>query len=173
MKEVKRFNPPKKELALHKKLFNILSFNLQLIFKNIRNRKRSTVIIILGLTFSLSILYTASIWSLTSQKIIADDYVESLDYEMYVESWQDDIELYNHMYNFTTEDPLVEQVDWIYPAIALFNYEDKEDTYRWFPEDNQEDILPASLMIAIESYPVPGFLNFLKPKNGLNHKSDL
>ncbi len=140
MKEVKRFNPPKKELALHKKLFNILSFNLQLIFKNIRNRKRSTVIIILGLTFSLSILYTASIWSLTSQKIIADDYVESLDYEMYVESWQDDIELYNHMYNFTTEDPLVEQVDWIYPAIALFNYEDKEDTYRWFPEDNQEDM---------------------------------
>ncbi len=140
MKEVKRFNPPKKELALHQKLLNILSFNLHLIFKNIKNRKRSTVIIILGLTFSLSVLYTASIWSQTSQKIIADDYIESLDYEMYVESWQDDIEIYNDMYNFTAEDPLVEQVDWIFPAIALFNYEGKEDNYTWFPEDNQEDM---------------------------------
>ncbi|NPD89083.1 MAG: ABC transporter permease [Asgard group archaeon] len=140
MKDVKRFNPPKKEIALHKKFFNILSFNLNLIFKNIRNRKRSTVIIILGLTFSLSILYTASIWSLTSQKIIADDYVESLDYEMYIESWQDDIEIYNEMYDFTALDSLVEQVDWIFPAIALFNYEDKNDTYEWYPEDNQEDM---------------------------------
>jgi ABC-type lipoprotein release transport system permease subunit len=140
MKDVKRFNPPEKELAFHQKFFSILSFNLRLIFKNIKNRKRSTAIIILGLTFSLSILYTASIWSRTSQKIIADDYIESLDYEMYVESWQDDLDIYNDMYNFTAEDPLVKQVDWIFPAIAIFNFEDKLENYTWYPEDAQQDM---------------------------------
>lgn len=140
MKDIKRFNPPKKDLAFHKRFFNGFSFNLRLIFKNIMNKKRNTIIIILGLVFSLSILYTASIWSLTSQKIIADDYIETLDYEMYVQSFLNDIDAYEEVYDYVNQDPFVSQVDWIFPAVALFNYEDKADTYRWYPEDDQEDM---------------------------------
>ncbi|MHA1552289.1 MAG: hypothetical protein ACTSQC_10140, partial [Candidatus Heimdallarchaeaceae archaeon] len=59
------------------RVFHGFLFNLRLIWKNIRNKKRSTVIIIVGLVFSMSILFTSSIWMNTSQKIIADDYIET------------------------------------------------------------------------------------------------
>ena len=75
------------ETSKYKKTMAILSFNFKLIWKNITNRKRSITIIIMGLVFSMSILFTASIWATTSQKIIADDYLQTLDYEMYVSTF--------------------------------------------------------------------------------------
>ena len=127
-----------------KKILYIFSFNIRLILKNIRNRKRSTLIVILGLVFSLSVLYTASIWTQTSEKIIADDYIDTLDYEMYVTSFL--MHSMDEVYDYVSQDHVVEQVDWIYPSIALFNFDDKNATYRWYPEDDQENMTnPLSL----------------------------
>ena len=80
-------NDDEKDEPFFRKILYIFLFNIRLIFKNISNRKRSTLIVILGLIFSLSVLYTASIWTHTSEKIIADDYIETLDYEMYITSF--------------------------------------------------------------------------------------
>ncbi len=133
--------------SFYSRVFHGFLFNLRLIWKNIKNKKRSTVIIIVGLVFSMSILFTSSIWTNTSQKIIADDYIETLDYEMFISTFL--INAMDKVYEFVFYDPLVKQVDWIFPTVALFNYEDKGPFYRWYPEENQENATnPLSLSSA-------------------------
>ncbi len=135
------------EGSFYSRAFHGFLFNLRLIWKNIRNKKRSTVIIIIGLVFSMSILFTSSIWMNTSQKIIADDYIETLDYEMFISTFL--INAMDEVYEFVFYDPLVKQADWIFPTVALFNYEDKDPSYTWFPEENQENMTnPLSLSSA-------------------------
>ena len=135
------------ESSFCSRVFHGFLFNLRLIWKNIRNKKRSTIIIIIGLVFSMSILFTSSIWTNTTQKIIADDYIETLDYEMFISTFL--INAMDEVYEFVFYDPLVKQADWIFPTVALFNYEDKDPFYRWFPEENQENITnPLSLSSA-------------------------
>ncbi|MCE7741740.1 MAG: FtsX-like permease family protein [Candidatus Heimdallarchaeota archaeon] len=138
MNELDKFVGEEEEISKYKKAISSISFNIKLIWKNIINRRRSITIIILGLVFSMSILFTASIWSSTSQKIIADDYLQTLDYEMYVSTF-----LPNHMqpvFTYVLDDPLVEDVHWYYPTVALFNFEGKADNYTWYPEEQQDDL---------------------------------
>jgi len=133
--------------SFYSRVFHDFLFNLRLIWKNIKNKKRSTIIIIIGLVFSMSILFTSSIWTNTSQKIIADDYIETLDYEMFISTFK--INAMGEVYEFVLYDPLVKQADWLYPTVALFNYEDKNASYRWYPEEDQENMTnPLSLSSA-------------------------
>ncbi len=140
--------------SFYSRVFYGFLFNLRLIWKNIKNKKRSTIIIIIGLVFSMSILFTSSIWTNTSQKIIADDYIETLDYEMFISTFL--INRMDEVYEFVFYDPLVKQADWIFPTVALFNYEDKvydpeddDPPYRWYPEENQDNMTnPLSLSSA-------------------------
>ncbi len=156
--------------SFFRKMFYIFSFNIRLILKNISNRKRSTLIVILGLIFSLSVLYTASIWTHTSEKIIADDYIDTLDYEMYITSFL--THSMDEVYTYVSQDTVVEQVDWLYPSVALFNFDDKNDTYRWYPEDNQENMTnPLSLS---SGFVVPSrSLNRIKLNLEIEGKSEL
>ena len=143
----KNYVGEEKEQSFLEKIFSGFLYNIRLILKNIRNRKKSMLIITIGLVFSLSVLFTSSIWTETSQLIIADDYIETLDYEMYVSTY-----LTNAMdavYAYTVDDYIVRQVDWYLPTVALFNFEDKGPYYRWYPEDNQENMSnPVSLTSA-------------------------
>ncbi|MFW9851329.1 MAG: FtsX-like permease family protein [Candidatus Thorarchaeota archaeon] len=153
-----------------RKVLYVFSFNIRLILKNISNRKRSTIIVILGLIFSLSILYTSSIWTHTSEKIIADDYIETLDYEMYVTSFL--THSMDEVYTYVSQDQVVEQVDWLYPSVALFNFDDKNDTYRWYPEDDQDNMtnplsLSAGFVVSSRS------LNRIKLNLEIEGKSEL
>jgi len=140
MTEIKDYIPTDTKTSFSRRVLHAISFNIRLIFKNISNRKRSTVIIIVGLVFSLSMLYTASIWTNTSDKIIADDYIETLDYEMYIQSFENDYSKYAEVYDYVAQDYLTHQVDWIFPSVALFNFEDKGPFYRWYPENEQENM---------------------------------
>ncbi len=147
MNELDKFVGEGEEISRFKNAMAILSFNIKLIWKNIANRKRSTTIIILGLVFSMSILFTASIWATTSQKIIADDYLQTLDYEMYVSTFLPNV--MQPVFTYVLDEPLVEDVHWYYPTVALFNFEDKLDNYTWYPEDAQDDLdNPLSLAAA-------------------------
>jgi ABC-type lipoprotein release transport system permease subunit len=147
MNELDNYVGEKKEQSFIEKIFTGFLYNVQLIWKNIKNRKKSMMIITIGLVFSLSVLFTSSIWTETSQLIIADDYIETLDYEMYVSTY-----LTNAMdavYAYTVDDYIVRQVDWYFPTVALFNFEDKGPYYRWYPEENQENMSnPVSLTSA-------------------------
>ena len=148
MNELDKYVSEGEEITQFQKAMAIMYFNLKLIWKNIVNRRRSITIIILGLVFSMSILFTAAIWSTTSQKIIADDYLQTLDYEMYVSTF-----LPNHMqpvFTYLIDDELiVEDVHWYYPTVALFNFEDKAGNYTWYPENHQDDMdNPLSLSAA-------------------------
>ncbi len=147
MNELDKYVSEGEDTSKFKKAFAVLSFNLKLIWKNIINRRKSITIIILGLVFSMSILFTASIWSTTSQKIIADDYLETLDYEMYVSTFLPNV--MQPVYSYVLGDSLVEDVNWYYPSVALFNFEDKPDNYTWYPEDHQDNMSdPLSLAAA-------------------------
>ena len=147
MNELDDYIGTEKKHTFLEKLLAGFSFNLRLIWKNISNRKKSMMIITIGLVFSLSILFTSSIWTQTSQLIIADDYIETLDYEMYVSTYLTNA--MDSVYAYTVNDYLVRQVDWYYPTVALFNFEDKGPYYRWYPEDQQENMSnPVSLTSA-------------------------
>ncbi len=123
-------------------------FNLRLILKNLKHRKRSAIITALGLIFSLTILFSSSIWVHTSQNIIADDYIETLDYEMYINTFLPNA--MNEVYDYLSDDSVVRQVDWQYVTYALFNFENKEQNYRVFPESEQDNLEdPISLTNAI------------------------
>ncbi|MCK4844132.1 MAG: hypothetical protein KAS95_00500, partial [Candidatus Heimdallarchaeota archaeon] len=123
-------------------------FNLRLIIKNLKHRKRSAIITALGLIFSLTILFSSSIWVHTSQNIIADDYIETLDYEMYINTFLQNA--MNEVYDYLSDDSVVRQVDWQYVTYALFNFENKEQNYRVFPESEQDNLEdPISLTNAI------------------------
>ena len=144
MTEIEKFVAPEKKRSRWLNVVQSISFNFRLILKNIRNRKRSTVIVMMGLIFALSILFTSSIWTQTSQKIIADDYIETLDYEMYISTFR--MNAMGYVHDFALADSTVRQVDWFFPTIALFNYEDKAPEYRWYPEESQENMSnPVSL----------------------------
>ncbi|MHA1778144.1 MAG: FtsX-like permease family protein, partial [Candidatus Heimdallarchaeaceae archaeon] len=123
-------------------------FNLRLILRNLTYRKLSISIIALGLIFSMTSLFSSTIWVNTSQKIIAEDYLATLDYEMYVSTY-----LTNAMgavYEFVSSDSLVKQVDYEYTSVALFNFENKSPDYIWFPENQQENMSdPISFSHAI------------------------
>ncbi|MHA1199178.1 MAG: ABC transporter permease [Candidatus Heimdallarchaeaceae archaeon] len=138
MNELDKFVGEGEEISKYKKTMAVIAFNIKLIWKNIVNRRRSITIIILGLVFSMSILFTASIWSTTSQKIIADDYLQTLDYEMYVSTFLPNV--MQPVFTYVLDDPLVEDVHWYYPTVALFNFEGKADNYTWYPEDQQDDL---------------------------------
>ena len=147
MNELETYVGEGEEISKFKKTMAILGFNFKLIWKNIANRKRSITIIILGLVFSMSILFTASIWATTSQKIIADDYLQTLDYEMYVSTFLPNV--MQPVFTYVLDEPLVEDVHWYYPSVALFNFEDKLDNYTWYPEEAQDDLVnPLSLAAA-------------------------
>jgi len=144
MTDIEKFVAPEEKSSIYRNILQAILFNIRLILKNIRNRKRSTIIVMMGLIFALSILFTSSIWTQTSQKIIADDYIETLDYEMYISTFR--MNAMEPVYTFALADVSVRQVDWFFPTIALFNYEDKLDDYRWYPEENQENMSnPVSL----------------------------
>ncbi len=136
--ELDNYVSEEEETTRYQKAVASFYFNIKLIWKNITNRRRSITIIILGLVFSMSVLFTASIWSSTSQKIIADDYLQTLDYEMYVSTFLPSV--MQPIFTYVLDDPLVDYVHWYYPSVALFNFEDKADNYTWFPEDQQDDM---------------------------------
>ncbi len=144
MADIEKFVAPEEKSSVYRNVLQAISFNLRLILKNIRNRKRSTLIVMMGLIFALSILFTSSIWTQTSQKIIADDYIETLDYEMYISTFR--MNAMEPVSVFALADSTVRQVDWFFPTIALFNYEDKAPDYRWYPEESQDNMSnPVSL----------------------------
>ncbi|MHA1416361.1 MAG: FtsX-like permease family protein [Candidatus Heimdallarchaeaceae archaeon] len=128
--------------------FRRLFFHLSIIFKNISSKKLNSLIVIFGLVFSLTSLFVSSIWIETNKSLISDQYIESLDYEMYITSYMP--YRMNEIYEFVISDPLVSHVDYIYQTEALFNFEDKSPEYRFFPENNQEDPSnPISITSAI------------------------
>lgn len=130
------------------KMWFSLLFTIKMIVKNLSNRKLSTAVITLGLVFAMTGLFTATIWTETSQKIIAEDYINSLDYELYVTTYLTGA--MSDVYEFLNTDPVVEQVDYAYETVALFNFEDKSPEYIWFPEDEQENMSnPLSLTHAL------------------------
>ncbi len=112
--------------------------------KNISNSKKQSTIYTLGIIISITLLLSLQLWSSTAEDLAAQDFLVDQDYELKVSTY-----LYKDLpgiKEFLENDPIVQEIAEIYYNIAFFNAEDKPVTYRFAPEDDQDDMNdPVSL----------------------------
>lgn len=113
-------------------------------WKNISNNKKQSILYTLGIVIAITLLLSLQLWSSTAEDLAAQDFLVEQDYELKVSSYlYDDLP---YIKNFLENDPIVQEVSELYYNIAFFNAEDKPVTYRFSPEDDQEDMNdPVSL----------------------------
>ena len=113
-------------------------FFLKYAFRNIMVNKRYAFIFFLGLTLSISVVSSLSLWSATSEDLALEDFLNDLDYEIRVRSYiPDNIPLIEEWFNDSK--PLVDSTALLYYNSAFFNAEDKGPFYRFWPLDDQDD----------------------------------
>ena len=112
-------------------------FYLASAWKNIRNSKKQSFLYTTGIIISITLILSLQLWASTAEDLAARDFLQDQDYEIKVTSY-----FYEDMpfiLQWLQNDPLVESTSEMYYNIALFNAEDKPITYRWYPEENQEN----------------------------------
>ncbi|NHJ48809.1 MAG: ABC transporter permease [Asgard group archaeon] len=114
------------------------SFYLKSALKNIGNNKRQAFIFTFSIFISISILISLQLWSSTAEDLAATDFLEDQDFEMKVTTYLPD-EL-PFITGWLETDPLVKDTYGLMYNLAAFNAEDKPLDYRWFPENDQENM---------------------------------
>ncbi|MBN1329375.1 MAG: ABC transporter permease [Candidatus Heimdallarchaeota archaeon] len=93
---------------------------------------------ILGIFVSISLILSLRLWSTTAEDLAARDFLEDQDFEMSVNSYMpQDLP---SMKDWLVYDPLVDSIYELYNNLACFNADNKPDDYRWYPEDQQQDM---------------------------------
>ena len=113
-------------------------FYLSSAWKNIGNSKKQATLYTIGVIISLSLLLSLQLWSSTAEDLAARDFLVDQDYELKVSTY-----LYDELpfiKDYLENDPIVKEVSDVYYNIAFFNAEDKPVTYRFSPEDDQDDM---------------------------------
>lgn len=112
--------------------------------KNISNNKKQSTLYTLGIVISITLLLSLQLWSSTAENLAARDFLVDQDYELKVTTYlYDDLP---YIKDFLENDPVVREIAELYYNIAFFNAEDKPVTYRFAPEDDQDDMNdPVSL----------------------------
>lgn len=113
-------------------------------WKNIFNNKKQSTLYSLGIIISITLLLSLQLWSSTAEDLAARDFLVDQDYELKVSTYlYDDLP---YIKDFLENDPIVQEISELYYNIAFFNAENKPVTYRFAPEDEQDDMNdPVSL----------------------------
>ncbi|MHA1463381.1 MAG: FtsX-like permease family protein [Candidatus Heimdallarchaeota archaeon] len=119
-------------------------FYLKSAWKNISNNKKQSTLYTLGIIIAITLLLSLQLWSSTAEDLAARDFLVDQDYELKVSAYlYDDLP---YIKDFLENDLIVQEVSEIYYNIAFFNAEEKPVTYRFSPEDDQDDMSdPVSL----------------------------
>ena len=113
-------------------------FYLRSAWKNIGNSKKQSVLFSTGVIITVTLILSLQLWASTAEDLAARDFLVDQDYEMKVTTYQyDDLPF---ILQWLENEPLVELTSEITYNIALYNAEDKPVTYRWMPENNQDDM---------------------------------
>ncbi|MEA2070592.1 MAG: hypothetical protein U9O98_04805, partial [Asgard group archaeon] len=122
----------------------MFTFYIKTALRNIINNKRQAIIFSLGVIFSTAIFLGLAIWSTTAKNLASEDFLEAQDFEIKIRSY--DPEFIPAIENWLNNESLVESTSELFYNIALFNAESKNDSYRFFPEDQQDNLTdPISL----------------------------
>ncbi|TFG00631.1 MAG: ABC transporter permease, partial [Promethearchaeota archaeon] len=114
-----------------------LSRYFSIAVSNIFSHKKHMLFLAFGITISLSISMSVSIWSNTAEYLAINDYLNKQDYQAYILSTRFSEE-FPLMKEDLSSNQLVDVYDNIYASYGLFNYEDKSPSYICWPEDQQQ-----------------------------------
>ncbi|NHJ86419.1 MAG: ABC transporter permease [Asgard group archaeon] len=126
-------------------------FYIKTAFINIRFGKKQSLLYILGIFVSLSLVLSLRLWSTTAEDLASRDFLEDQDFELNFNTWVPQ-EL-PYIIDWLETDPLVGSIYEMYYNQALFNTENKLDNYRWYPEDQQQDMNDPVSITALGLFP--------------------
>ena len=112
-------------------------FQFLLALKSIIYFRKRIALVLFGIIFALSLLFANSIWEDTSEILVINELVENTDYLASTSSFLPG--RVTDILEYLPEDDNIESFDISILSNAIFNFEDKDETYRYFPLDNQED----------------------------------
>ncbi|MHA2252040.1 MAG: FtsX-like permease family protein, partial [Candidatus Kariarchaeaceae archaeon] len=112
-------------------------FSITFALKNIKYFRNKVFLVLIGFIFALSLLTSVIVWANTSERIVIDEFVESTDYFFYVSSFMpgNSIPIAEYLNN----ESLIEYYDISIKSEIVFNSENKNDTYRFYPYEAQDD----------------------------------
>ncbi|NPE06825.1 MAG: ABC transporter permease [Asgard group archaeon] len=106
-------------------------------FRNIWNNKKQSFVFLIGITISLTIIFSLSSWSTTASTLAIRDFAKDQDYELRVRSYiPQNLPI---IQNWLDDQPIVESTARLYHNLAFFNAENKNPFYRFWPLDDQEN----------------------------------
>jgi hypothetical protein len=112
-------------------------FTFGLAFKNIRYFKSKVILVLIGFIFALALLSSVIVWSNTSERIVLAEFSESTDYFMYASSFLPNDAL--AVADYLNNESIIDYYDISLLSQSIFNSENKNNTYRFYPLDDQED----------------------------------
>ncbi|MHA1305969.1 MAG: FtsX-like permease family protein [Candidatus Heimdallarchaeota archaeon] len=127
------------------------NFYIDSALKNIRNSKRQSLIYSIGIVIALSSIISLQLWSSTAEDLAATNFLEDQDYEIKFTSYLTD--QLTDIKNWVGNDSLVQSVTELYYNLAFFNAEEKPITYRFAPEDAQENMTDPVSVTALALFP--------------------
>ncbi|MHA2032755.1 MAG: FtsX-like permease family protein, partial [Candidatus Kariarchaeaceae archaeon] len=112
-------------------------FTSKFSIKNLFFYKNKVFLVLIGFIFSLALLNSVFIWADTSERMVITKFSENNDYMFSSTSFlrQD---MFN-ISNYYKTDNLVKASDLSIRSEVLFNIGNKDDTYRFYPLDDQEN----------------------------------
>ena len=114
------------------------SFYFNSATKNIRYGKKQAFLYCFSIFISVALIISLQLWSSTAEDLAAKDFLEDQDFEMKITTYRpEEIPL---MIEWLKADPLIDSIHELYYNLACFNTEGKSESYRFLPEDNQEDM---------------------------------
>ncbi|MBD3192530.1 MAG: FtsX-like permease family protein [Candidatus Heimdallarchaeota archaeon] len=147
-----------------------IGFYIRTALRNIWHGKRQSSIYILGLTLSITLLISFNHWSSTAEELAALDFLQSQDYEMKLTTYLP--EQLPEMRAWLENDPAVQSTDFVRYNLAFYNAENKPLSYRWSPENQQEDMSdPISLSTA--TFCTKNFLSRIKSQFKIRGEWDI
>ena len=107
-------------------------------WKNIGNSKKQSILYSVGVIITFTLILSLQLWASTAEDLAARDFLIDQDYELKVTTYQtSDLPF---ILEWLENEPMVELTSDITYNIALFNAEDKPVTYKWMPENEQDDM---------------------------------
>ncbi|MHA1123989.1 MAG: FtsX-like permease family protein [Candidatus Heimdallarchaeota archaeon] len=122
-----------------------VGYIIKLAFQNIIHHKRHMAIIIFGFTISIAVLLSINIWSVKSEQLAINGFLDEQDYQAYIYSAQHP-EYIDEIIEELDNNTLVEYYNTAFLSHALFNTENKDgSSYSCWPEASQNQTDPVSI----------------------------
>ncbi|MFW9923778.1 MAG: FtsX-like permease family protein [Candidatus Thorarchaeota archaeon] len=129
-----------------------VSFYFSTALKNIRSSKKQSLLYTIGIIISVSLLLSLQLWGSTAEDLAAEEFLQDQDYEMKITTYfyQDIPGILSWL---NQSKPLVDLTSEMYYNIAFFNAEEKPISYRFLPENAQENMSDPLSLTSLGLYP--------------------